>query len=129
MTGVGSQRQAHYGEIQSTARARRVSLDSISKRGSIADTAGLALAPPTRGGSAASDQLHCCTSLSSRSMIPIVLPVMHIALRAASAIDTVWVEKPIAQGTFDKITSIANGVMTLTILGIAVTLIPAAWNF
>jgi uncharacterized protein YoxC len=62
-------------------------------------------------------------------MTPFASPALHFVLRAAAAIDTVWVEKPVAQGTFDKITSIASGVMTLTVLVLAVALVPAAWNF
>jgi uncharacterized protein YoxC len=62
-------------------------------------------------------------------MTPFVSPAIHLALRAAAVADTIWVEKPIAKGTFDKITSIASGVMTLTILVLAIALVPAAWNF
>lgn len=60
-------------------------------------------------------------------MTPLASPAFHLVLRAAVALDTVWVERP-AQGTFDKITSVASGVMTLTVLAIAIALIPAAWN-
>src|SRR2546423_2178838 len=62
-------------------------------------------------------------------MTSFVSPALHLALRAAAVADTIWVEKPIAQGLFDKITSIASGVMTLTILVLAIALVPAAWNF
>jgi uncharacterized protein YoxC len=62
-------------------------------------------------------------------MIPFVSPAIHLALRAAAVADTIWVEKPIAQGTFEKITSIASGITTLSILVLAIALVPAAWNF
>jgi hypothetical protein len=62
-------------------------------------------------------------------MIPFAPSALHFALRAAATVDTIWVEKPTAQGTFDKITGIASGVMTLTILAMAIALVPAAWNF
>lgn len=44
--------------------------------------------------------------------------------------DTIFVQTaPIAQSWFAKATSIAGGVMTLTLLVMAVALVPAAWNF
>lgn len=51
-------------------------------------------------------------------------------LQAAARVDTIFVHtEPAAQGLFQKVTSIASGVMTLTLLGIAITLVPAMWNF
>ena len=44
--------------------------------------------------------------------------------------DTIFVQTaPVAQSWFAKVTSIAGGIMTLTLLALAVFLIPAAWNF
>lgn len=56
---------------------------------------------------------------------------VHFSVRAASTIaDTIWVQQPaLHQGLFDKITSIASVLMTLTLLSIAIALVPAAWNF
>jgi uncharacterized protein YoxC len=62
-------------------------------------------------------------------MTPLASPALHLIVRAAVAVDTIWVVKPVAQGTFDKISSIASGVMTLTMLVLAIALVPAAWNF
>jgi uncharacterized protein YoxC len=36
---------------------------------------------------------------------------------------------PAAVGTFEKITSVASGLMTIALLVLAVGLVPAAWNF
>lgn len=63
-------------------------------------------------------------------MTPIASSAALHYLRAAAALDTIWVQQPTAhQGVFDKITSIASIAMTLTILAIAIALVPAAWNF
>lgn len=49
---------------------------------------------------------------------------------AATAVDTIYVHSAApAQGTFQKITGIASGIMTLTLMIMAVALVPAAWNF
>jgi hypothetical protein len=55
---------------------------------------------------------------------------MMLLLQAAVVHDTIFVQTaPIAQTWFGKVTSIAGGVMTLTLLAMAVALIPAMWNF
>ena len=56
---------------------------------------------------------------------------VHCSVRAALAVaDTIWVQQPIPhQGLVEQITSIAGVVMTLTLLAIAIALVPAAWNF
>lgn len=56
---------------------------------------------------------------------------MTLLLNAAAiAADTIFVQAaPSPQGWFAKTTSIAGGVMTLTLLAMAIALIPAAWNF
>lgn len=58
-------------------------------------------------------------------------PALELYLRStASVVDTIWVQQPsVHQGAFDKVTSIASGVMTVTLLAIAIALVPAAWNF
>jgi hypothetical protein len=44
--------------------------------------------------------------------------------------DTIFVQTaPMAQSWFAKVTGIASGVLTLTLLATAVAVIPAAWNF
>lgn len=49
---------------------------------------------------------------------------------ALQATDTVLVRQVgTAPTTFEKVTSIASGVLTLIILALAIALIPAAWNF
>jgi uncharacterized protein YoxC len=55
---------------------------------------------------------------------------MMLLLQAAAVRDTIFVQTaPIAQTWFGKVTSIAGGVMTLTLLAMAIALVPAAWNF
>jgi hypothetical protein len=55
---------------------------------------------------------------------------MMLLLQAAAVHDTIFVQTaPIAQTWFGKVTSIAGGVMTLTLLAMAIALVPAAWNF
>jgi uncharacterized protein YoxC len=58
--------------------------------------------------------------------------MMLLLLQAAAqpVVDTIYVAAtPASQGWFQKVTSIASGVMTLTLLVMAVALVPAAWNF
>jgi uncharacterized protein YoxC len=44
--------------------------------------------------------------------------------------DTVYTKQIVAEpGLWDKITSIASGVMTITVIILTVALVPAAWNF
>lgn len=64
-------------------------------------------------------------------MTPIVsAAVMSYMQAAARAVDTIYVQAaPSPQGWFAKATSIAGGVMTLTLLAMAIALVPAAWNF
>jgi len=55
----------------------------------------------------------------------------ELLLQAASAFpDTIYAKQIAAQtGWFEKVTSIASVVMTLTIIVLSAALIPAAWNF
>src|SRR5258708_4371763 len=64
-------------------------------------------------------------------MTPFASAAVHFSVLASSVVaDTVWVQQPIPhQGLLEQITSIAGVVMTLTILAIAIALVPAAWNF
>lgn len=59
-------------------------------------------------------------------MTPFVSAGLHLALQAS--VDTVYVATQ-NQGWFQKVTSIASTVMTLTLLAMAIALVPAAWNF
>jgi uncharacterized protein YoxC len=44
--------------------------------------------------------------------------------------DTIYTKQVVAQpGLWDKITSVASGVMTITVIVLTVALVPAAWNF
>ena len=55
---------------------------------------------------------------------------MTLFLQAAVVHDTIFVQTaPIAQTWFGKVTSIAGGIMTLTLLAMAIALVPAMWNF
>src|SRR5689334_7024828 len=54
-----------------------------------------------------------------------------LLMQAAAALhDTVYTKQLAAPATtFEKITSIASGLLTLTIMVLAVSVVPAAWNF
>ncbi|MDQ2889895.1 MAG: DUF948 domain-containing protein [Gemmatimonadota bacterium] len=56
---------------------------------------------------------------------------MPLLLQAAHMLPDTLVTKqvPAAVGTFEKITSVASGLMTIALLVLAVGLVPAAWNF
>lgn len=55
---------------------------------------------------------------------------MMLLLQARAIHDTIFVQTaPVTQTWFAKVTSIAGGVMTLTLLAMAIALVPAAWNF
>jgi hypothetical protein len=64
-------------------------------------------------------------------MTPLVSAAVTLYLQAAAgAVDTIYVQAaPSPQGWFAKATSIAGGIMTLTLLVMAIALVPAAWNF
>jgi hypothetical protein len=56
--------------------------------------------------------------------------MMALLQAAASSVDTIYVATaPAAMGWFAKVTSAANVLMTLTMLALAIALVPAAWNF
>jgi uncharacterized protein YoxC len=55
---------------------------------------------------------------------------MTLLLQAAARVDTIFIQTaPVAQSWFAKVTGVAGVVMTLTILAIAISLVPAMWNF
>jgi methyl-accepting chemotaxis protein len=55
----------------------------------------------------------------------------ELLLQAARALpDTLYTKQIAAEpGWFEKVTSVASGVMTITIIVLSAALIPAAWNF
>jgi uncharacterized protein YoxC len=55
----------------------------------------------------------------------------ELLLQAARALpDTIYTKQIVAEpGIWDKITSTASGVMTITVIILTVALVPAAWNF
>ena len=57
--------------------------------------------------------------------------VTSLLIQAAHMLPDTLVTKqvPAAVGTFEKITSVASGLMTIALLVLAVGLVPAAWNF
>ena len=60
--------------------------------------------------------------------------MMHVTtllIQAGHVLPDTLVTKqvPAAVGTFEKITSVASGLMTIALLVLAVGLVPAAWNF
>src|SRR3954464_8407139 len=55
---------------------------------------------------------------------------MTLLLQARVVHDTIFIQTaPVTQSWFAKVTGIAGGVMTLTLLAMAIALVPAAWNF
>jgi len=55
----------------------------------------------------------------------------ELLLQAARALpDTIYTKEVVAEpGLWNKITSVASGVMTITVIILTVALVPAAWNF
>jgi uncharacterized protein YoxC len=55
----------------------------------------------------------------------------ELLLQAARAIpDTIYTKQVVAEpGWWDKITGVASGIMTITVIILTVALVPAAWNF
>src|SRR5438477_882813 len=55
----------------------------------------------------------------------------ELLLQAANVVrDTIYMKQVAAEsGWFEKVTGVASGVLTLTIIVLSVALIPAAWNF
>jgi uncharacterized protein YoxC len=55
----------------------------------------------------------------------------ELLLQAARALpDTIYTKQIVAQpGLWEKITSVASGVMTITVIILTAALVPAAWNF
>jgi len=55
----------------------------------------------------------------------------ELLLQAVTALpDTIYTKQIVAEpGLWDKITGIASGVMTITVIVLTVALVPAAWNF
>lgn len=57
-------------------------------------------------------------------------PGAWLLQQAAALPDTVVMKQvAVERGTFETVTSIASGIMTLTLLALAIALIPAAWAF
>ena len=53
-----------------------------------------------------------------------------LLLQARVVHDTIYVATATAsQGWFQKVTGAASGIMTLTLMALAIALVPAAWNF
>ena len=55
----------------------------------------------------------------------------ELLLQAVTALpDTIYTKQIVAEpGLWSKVTSVASGVMTITVIILAVALVPAAWNF
>jgi uncharacterized protein YoxC len=56
---------------------------------------------------------------------------VELLLQAATALpDTIYTKEIVAEpGLWSKVTSVASGVMTITVIILTVALVPAAWNF
>ena len=55
----------------------------------------------------------------------------ELLLQAARALpDTIYTKQVVAEpGLWSKVTSVASGIMTITVIILTVALVPAAWNF
>ena len=55
----------------------------------------------------------------------------ELLLQAARALpDTIYTKEVVAEpGLWSKVTSVASGIMTITVIILTVALVPAAWNF
>jgi uncharacterized protein YoxC len=64
-------------------------------------------------------------------MTSLASAAVHFALQAAArTVDTIYVQSaPNPQGWFQKMASIAGGILTLAVLASAIVLVPAMWNF
>jgi hypothetical protein len=64
-------------------------------------------------------------------MTPLASAAVHLSLQAASAaVDTVWVLQPAnSPGWFERVTGVASVVLAITLVVMAIALVPAAWNF
>ncbi|HMG12175.1 MAG TPA: hypothetical protein VK571_03295 [Gemmatimonadaceae bacterium] len=56
---------------------------------------------------------------------------VELLLQAASALpDTIYTKQVVAEpGFWSKVTSVASGIMTITVIILTIALVPAAWNF
>ena len=56
---------------------------------------------------------------------------VELLLQAASALpDTIYTKQVVAEpGLWSKVTSVASGIMTITVIILTIALVPAAWNF
>jgi uncharacterized protein YoxC len=64
-------------------------------------------------------------------MIGLMNGGVELLLQAAAALpDTIYTKEVVSEpGLWEKITSIASGVMTITVIILTIALVPAAWNF
>ena len=65
------------------------------------------------------------------SMIGWMSSGAELLLQAARALpDTIYTKQVVAEpGLWEKVTSTASGIMTITVIVLTVALVPAAWNF
>jgi uncharacterized protein YoxC len=55
---------------------------------------------------------------------------VELLLQVATLPDTIYTKEIVAEpGLWSKVTSVASGVMTITVIVLTVALVPAAWNF
>jgi uncharacterized protein YoxC len=64
-------------------------------------------------------------------MIGLMNGGVELLLQAAAALpDTIYTKEIVTEpGLWQKITSVASGVMTITVIILTIALVPAAWNF
>lgn len=63
-------------------------------------------------------------------MIGLMNGGVELLLQAAALPDTIYTKEIVSEpGLWEKITSIASGVMTITVIILTIALVPAAWNF
>src|SRR5437870_9005079 len=64
-------------------------------------------------------------------MMGLIRSGAELLLQAATAVDdTIYTKQLAAEpGWFEKVTGVASGILTLTVIVLSAALIPAAWNF
>jgi uncharacterized protein YoxC len=63
-------------------------------------------------------------------MTPLASAAVDLYLNgSAAAADTIFMQTSSTRGWFETVTGVASGIMTLTLMIMAIALVPAAWNF
>jgi len=101
---------------------RRVCTEGVLRKYIVDSTLCTVLLPPGKNGLALAHTAHMTEWITIGG---------DFLLQAAQALSDTIYTKQIAEepSTFEKVTSIASGIMTISIIVLTVALVPAAWNF